>query len=412
MIFDLDKLPRLLYVGDVPVESTVAGSALLYRLLQEYPIDRLYIVEGNIITTSQPEKRLPDVTYQTLSVGYERLQRSRFVFLYTSYLFLTAKWRSHQLTNLVKTFQPEAILTVAHGLSWITAAELAKKYNLPLHLIVHDEWISSTAVVSQLKNTITKVFGDIYRQANSRLCVSPYMQEFYQKQYGVEGSVLYPSRAKDVAVFEQPPDKSIKSSTSLVFAYAGSINTRAYANSLISLAKVLEETGHHLVIYSPLSQESINQVGLNQLNITTHSLIPYQKLLHTLREEADILFVPMSFEEDHCFNMKIGFPSKLADYTAIGLPLLVWGPAYCSAVRWVKENPGVAELVENQEMTALADSIKKLTESPEYRYKLATNALIMGFNHFSHANVIQHFYQSLTGKSKKSEIEDIFYAKS
>ena len=88
------NLPRLLYIGDVPVESTVAGSALLYRLLQEYPVDRLCIVEGNI-AKSQLQNRLPDVDYQTLSVGYERLLRSRFVFLYTSYLFLTAKWRSH-----------------------------------------------------------------------------------------------------------------------------------------------------------------------------------------------------------------------------------------------------------------------------------------------------------------------------
>ena len=406
------NLPRLLYIGDVPIESTVAGSLFLYRLLKDYPVDSLCIVEGNIITTSQPEKRLPDVTYQTLSVGYERLLRSRFVFLYTSYLFLTAKWKSHQFTNLVKTFQPEAILTVAHGLSWITAAELAKKHNLPLHLIVHDEWTSSTAVVSQLKNTIEKVFGDIYRQANSRLCVSPYMQELYQKQYGVKGCVLYPFRGKDVLVFEQPPDRLLKSSTSLVFAYAGSISSTAYANSLVSLGQVLEKTGHRLVIYSPLSQELINQIGLNQPNITTHSLIPdYKKFIRTLHEEVDILFVPMSFEGEHRPNMEISFPSKLADYTAIGLPLLVWGPAYCSAVRWVKENPGVAEVVENQEMTALAHSMKKLTESPEYRYTLATNALTMGFNYFSHANVIQHFYQSLTGKSKKSEIEDIFYAK-
>ena len=83
---------------------------------------------------------------------------------------------------------------------------------------------------------------------------------------------------------------------------------------------------------------------------------------------------------------------------------------------WAKENPGVAELVENQEMTDLAHSIKKLAESSEYRYKLATNALKMGFNYFSHANIIQHFYQSITQKSHKSldelEIEDIFYAKS
>ena len=43
-----DGLPRLLYVGDVPVEASYHGSALIYRLLQRYPVERLRIVEGNI----------------------------------------------------------------------------------------------------------------------------------------------------------------------------------------------------------------------------------------------------------------------------------------------------------------------------------------------------------------------------
>lgn len=390
----LSNLPRLLYIGDVPVQSTVAGSALLYRLLQDYPVDRLCIVEGNI-ATSQPQKRLPNVAYETTYVGNNRLLNSRFVFLYTSYLFLTAKWRSHQLNNLIKTFKPEAVLTVAHGLSWITAAELARKYDLPLHLIVHDEWTSYTAVIAPLKDKIKKVFGDIYRQADSQLCVSPYMREYYEKHYGIKGIVLYPSRAKDIPVFKITSESLNKNSNSLVFAYAGSINSKSYANSIVDLAKVLEKFDHKLIIYSPLSEESIQQLGLNRSNVTTRSLIPSQKLIYTLRQEADVLFVPMSFDEDERPNMEMSFPSKLTDYTGIGLPLLIWGPSYCSAVRWARENLEVAEVVETKESTNLLYSIKKLTGNLEYRRKLANNALTMGFNYFSHSNIIRQFYQSL-----------------
>src|SRR5207253_10669972 len=40
--------PRLVYIGDVPVESTYHGSLLLHRLLQIYPPDKLGVVEGSI----------------------------------------------------------------------------------------------------------------------------------------------------------------------------------------------------------------------------------------------------------------------------------------------------------------------------------------------------------------------------
>ena len=43
------ELPRLLYLGDVPVEASYHGSALLYRLLQAYPAERLTIIEAGIV---------------------------------------------------------------------------------------------------------------------------------------------------------------------------------------------------------------------------------------------------------------------------------------------------------------------------------------------------------------------------
>lgn len=390
----MSNLPQLLYIGDVPVESTVAGSALLYRLLQDYPVDRLCIVEGNI-AKSKPQNRLPDVDYQTLSVGYQRLLSSRFISFYTSYLFLTAKWRSRQLTDLVKTFKPEAILTVAHGFSWITAAELAKRQSLPLHLIIHDEWMSFIPVKEILKNRVKKVFGDIYKQASSRFCVSPYMKEYYYDHYGVEGHVLYPSRAKNIPEFKMPSENLSEHTKSFVFAYAGSIVSKSYINSLVKLAKILKEKNHSLIIYSQLSEDVIERVGLNLSNVTARNLIPSGQLIYKLRKEAHILFVPMSFDNEERTNAEMSFPSKLTDYTIIGLPLLIRGPSYCSAVRWAKENPGVAEVIETEDDYSLSSSIDELTKSPEYCYKLASNTLMIGYEYFSHPKVTKGFYECI-----------------
>lgn len=390
------QLPRLIYIGDVPVESTVAGSMLLYRLLQNYPNDCLRIIESNL-ATSQSQRRLVDVTYKTFHLGFKRLLHSRFARAYTSYLLVMATQKAKKLDPFMSQFQPDAILTVAHGFSWLIAAKLAKQYDLPLHFIVHDDWVSSVSVVERFRQLAAQKFGEVYQQAASRLCVSPYMAEFYEQRYGVKGDVLYPARGIDVPIFEHPSNRLNHHSNSLVFAYAGSVNSEGYANSLVQLASILEATGHSLVIYSPLTESSIQQLGLNKSHVSARSLIPAQKLIHTLREEADVLFVPMSFEKSDRSNMAMSFPSKLTDYTATGLPLLIWGPPYCSAIRWVNYNPGVAIAVEQPEIEYLSKAVEALNELT-YRSHLASQALLKGKQYFSHEHSIQQFYGAIGKK--------------
>src|SRR5205085_11614867 len=118
------NLPRLLYVGDVAIESTVSGSAILYRLLQKYPADHLCIVEGSI-WKSGAANRLPNVRYDIFHSGSHRLLHTRFAHYYATYLFCTARSRLKELSSLSKDFKPEAILSVTHGFSWIAAGLLA-----------------------------------------------------------------------------------------------------------------------------------------------------------------------------------------------------------------------------------------------------------------------------------------------
>src|SRR5687768_14458578 len=83
--FHLSRLPKLLYLSDVPVEASWHGSLLIHRLLEDYPTDRLRVVEGSVYE-SLPSRRLPGVLYTTFPFASRRIFRSRFRDWYSTWV--------------------------------------------------------------------------------------------------------------------------------------------------------------------------------------------------------------------------------------------------------------------------------------------------------------------------------------
>lgn len=392
---DLSVLPRLVYLGDVPVESSYHGSALLYRLLQNYPPEKLRIVETNLMR-SLPERRLRAVTYAELRLGWRRLLYSRFSPGYRAWLTWRAAGYSHRLPGLLDGFQPQAVLTVTHGFAWRTAARFAADHQLPLHLICHDDLPRCSGLPGTLEGWLDREFGRTYRQAVSRLCVSPFMRDAYREHYGVPGEVLYPLRASDCPDHVAPPERLRETQPTLSGAYAGSINSEGYARAVRQLAISLAALGGRLLLFGPFRPEEIKSRGLDLPNVLACGLVPFRELIERCRAEADFLCVPMSFDADDRPNMELSFPSKLTDYTAAGLPLLICGPAYCSAARWARENPGVAEITESEDVGELGQALNRLADSAR-RLELGAKALVVGKKYFSHEAVLRVFYSALQG---------------
>ena len=373
-------LPQLLYLGDVPVESSYHGSTLLYRLLQRYPPDRLKIIEGNLFPP-RTGRRLAGVSYATLDVGRTRVLNSRVHDWYSWWLLKGATTRVAQVPRLLAGFAPAAVLTVGHGFSWMTAARLAGNAGLPLHMIVHDDW--PRAVTPPLQARVDRVFGEVYRQAASRLCTSPFMVDEYERRYGARGTVLLPYRAVDAPAFSGVAERLSGSARRLVCAFAGTINSPGYATLLRQLAQATSSHDGEVLIFGPITEAQADAAGLALSNVRLGGLLKSDELLSRLRSEADILFVPMSFAPEDRANMQMGFPSKLTDYTAVGLPLLICGPPYCSAVRWAHDNPGVAEVVASDDAAALAAAIERLSRDSRHRVRLALKAQEIGSRDFS-----------------------------
>jgi glycosyltransferase involved in cell wall biosynthesis len=371
-------LPRLLYLGDVPVEASYHGSALIYRLLQRYPADRLMIVESNLFRPGT-DRRLPGVRHATMTIGWPRLLQTRLHGWYARWLLARARSRTSGLRTLLAGFSPDAVLTVAHGYSWLTAAQYASDSRVPLHVIVHDDWPRLAAAPP----LVEREFARVYRQAASRLCVSPFMAEEYERRYGVAGTVLLPARAPNATPFSGFGERLQRNSGSPVFAFAGTINSPGYARLLRDLAAQLVRHQGTLSIYGPLTPTQAAASGLTAANIRLEGLLPSSQLLDRLRADADVLFVPMSFADADRSNMRMSFPSKLTDCTAAGLPLLICGPADSSAVRWAQANPDVAEVVASDDAAAIGRAVDRLCQDRDLRVRLARTAQAVGNRDFS-----------------------------
>lgn len=374
--------PHLLYVGDVPVEASYHGSALLHRLLASYPADRLRVVESSL-GVSRIERRLPGVEYRVLDVGSRRWLDTRLHGLVSRFYTLRAAGRAAGIERILNGFEPQGVLTVVHGYSWMAAARFARRRGLPLHVIVHDDWPRVAGFGGAAAQWLDREFGRIYCEAASRLCVSPYMAQDYQRRYGASASVLYPARAPGAKAYDAPPERLKESGRPLVAGFGGTVNTAGYVAALRAFGEALAEGGGHLEVFGPVSIDEAARQGFAAPSVRLNGLVKAEDFVPLLRERVDLLFAPMSFAPEDADNMKLSFPSKLTDYTACGLPILIYGPEYSSAVQWARANPGAAHVVTDDAGPALRQAVRALQSDSALRVGLAAKAIEAGARMFS-----------------------------
>ncbi len=394
---DASNLPRLLYYAGVPVENSVAGAVLIRRLLARYPLNCLQIWQ----TAPKPSQGgLPGADYHHVPLPFQRLRLTRLASWHSSLVRVLSRVLAARLWPQLKAFNPQAVLSVSHGECWSVAAQVAAIGKIPLHLICHDDFLVSGTGVCPDKVT-SHPLRNTYRNAASRLCVSRSMEEAYRAWFGVPGTVLLPARGDDCPGFDvpAPPPPADRPFTC---AYAGSVHSLSYQQLLRGLAEALALCGGKLLIYGPPSVAQAEMPLLQRSNIEFRGHLPSSELIRRLREEADCLYLPMSFEPELQTNMRLCFPSKLTDYTATGLPILIQGPPDCSAVRWAQEHPGVAVVVPGDDSQELAARVKELADDYGRRSGMGRVALEVGAREFSPQEARRIFYSALSSAGSQS----------
>ena len=384
-------LPRLLYIGDVSVADTMAGEALLFRLLQFYPPEKLAVVCG-----VRPEiPRLAGVTYHHYGPMFPRLLYSRLAEEY----ILWRAWRYYEvppsISHVATLFKPDAILTISHVSGWLAAWQLAGTRRIPLHMIAHDDFVYATRFPAWSRAWAERRFGEAYRAAQSRFCISDTMEEIYRARFGAAGSVIYPTFKSTGETLDVAPQVGTPR-PSLVFGYGGSVNSRAEIEQLVTFARVASQRGHRLVAFTPQHALVSEMARAQGVAIDARAPVHSDDMKAYFRREADCLLLPQSMDPAQLPWVSTAFPSKWADYSRLGLPVLVWAPLSSSSARFVAAHPDCAELVTAADPAAIQRGIARLEHDASRRRSLAAALLRVGAEAFSPEAAWLRFRDALT----------------
>ncbi|MDB4275011.1 glycosyltransferase, partial [Akkermansiaceae bacterium] len=296
MITDFQSL---LYIGDVTVEPTHAGSLLLWRLLEAWPQEKIRLLEF-VSSERKTDQKLPNTSTHLLP--FAGFSRSRFNHLHSEILTRSGFLNRNVLEQALRESNSDAILSVAHGWSWIWAANFALRENIPYHLIVHDDFPSFHPRLGRkmLENNC-RLFRRIVSNAASVFCVSETMKVVYEREFKGEFDVLLPSRGKgQKCELGFPSGDPLRRVPQVV--YAGSINCESIARSLRAFAEEMEngELGM-LIVYSDIEDSPL----LDHPRITLRPMVPPDQTFDLLRKEADFLLLLMNFDGEAARNMQM-----------------------------------------------------------------------------------------------------------
>ena len=376
-------LPRLLVVTDVQVERTGANSLLLHRLLAEYPTDRLRIVFVPELASADRSLRLPGVDYRPFEYRIPRLLRNRINPLWP--------WMaSHQVARLAdqvlaaagSDFRPEAILSVAHTFLWFAADRISRRQRIPLHLFLHEEWPNLVTrnrpgwIWDRVRGACRARMRPILRNAASLFAVSPGMVEETQKRYGVRSELFYPNRGPD------SPEPKIRMRPDWgkqpVIAHCGYVHFAGNAALIREISRIVGGMDGHVDFYTTHTDAELAWHGLKPPTARRIGFFPSKEMAERLGATAELLLLTASFDPADRVHESTLFPSKTADYTAVGLPILVWGPPYSSAARWAAENPGATLLFTDPDPAPVERAIRRILDNASEAAELAVAGIAAG----------------------------------
>lgn len=351
---DSKRRVRVILISSVQPVKGVGGELLLYRHLIERTDVNCHVV---------PVGGRRSVFSRILSAA-ARNGCSRLV---ADWKFLTARLGlSGSLPKCRDHCSTSVVLTVAHGDGYLAAMRYARRGNLPLVSMFHDWWPDCARVHGPFQSAIERSFFDLHRSSSGALMVCNGMLEAIGAT--PVSSVLYPIASIPATRHER---QGRGDREPFRVGYAG--NLCEYGPMVGELLQLtlgqknvrLEVRGRHPLWSASLCADAMNANCWNGFSQGAE--------LENWLASLDALLVPMAFDPRLKRRMMTSFPSKLTEFAQYRKPIIVWGPEYCSAVKWAQAEQKALCVVTPNPASVVA-AIDELQGSPETMARLSAKA--------------------------------------
>ena len=351
---------RVLLLSSIIPANTYGGPLVLHRHLRE---------QNDLEVLEIGDKDVVGQRASLLDRAVTRLTRTRFRQVALHLKHLRGESLPSEVESRINRFDPQVVLTVAHGRLFWLALKFARRRRLPLVSIFHDWWPHLAknhlgGISDYTAKLVERRFRTLYRLSDCVLPVCPGMQESLGQHSNC--TVVPPIPPKIDPTAEVEAGFGCKSNRRIV--YSGNM-TSGYGSALRCLLAASGSLRSSFQFVGGASDwpDSVASVARNE-GILSHGMIPESDLKLALSNSLALL-VTLPFEIDPEIYQRTSFPSKLMSYLQYGRPIVFWGPNYSSIIRWAKEN-GAKAVFDNKDPAELIHFLEKLKVTPERENEL------------------------------------------
>src|SRR5213596_1477362 len=385
----MEKL-RVLLVSIVPPRNDCGVRIVMHR----------HLVEGNpfklhVASNANFEDGLLVHTPLRLPYLIHRLRKSRFGPRLAAWItdyenFIWPLTGNGALEEAVQHFKPDVVLTLAEcGLSQI-ARKTAQRHGLPLAGLFLD-WFPVTKGHYGHKWTrgiLSRRYRELYAACDLAFCTSDGMQEMLGPH--PNSHLIYPMPGRHVVPEKAWPPRSGK----FRVVYVGSVEN-FYGRMLCSLIERIEATdGLEIIVVGRNADWPKQLLERARASGAYLGFKPPEEAAEVL-VSADALLVVMSFEDEHELFMRTSFTTKFLDYVAFGKPVILWGPEYCTPVRFAGKHGGAA-VVSSSDTDRVVALRRQIAADSALTEKLSNEALQLHQTLFNPDRLQDIFVQKIT----------------
>ncbi len=369
---------RAIVISSVRPEPTSAGQILLHRHLVNQPG-----LEWESFG-SEPPRLTASVAVRRMAGRLAQTRWRRFA--HDFWAWRDGRWLDPWLPKAPPAGEQVVVVTVAQGDAFGAALRFAKKHRLPLVTFFHDWGPDMPPVHSLCRDMLDRQFRDLYHKSTVPLCISEGMLQALGSNAGAQ--VLLPIPEKRTA--DSPAPRSPQRPFRLL--YLG--NLFEYGPMLGGALETLADNPNVRLEVRGRNPQWPDELKKQTAASGTWLEFAPRTELDGWLETGDAFLVAMTFEPAMRRRMETCFPSKMPEMAQFEKPLVVWGPDYCSAVRWAQMG-NRALCVTDPSPAALRQALEKLAAARGEQQRLADAARKAAQTDFNPDKIQAQFMQGL-----------------
>jgi glycosyltransferase involved in cell wall biosynthesis len=368
----MDRIKVLVLSSVIPNALGSGGELVLHRHLKSNPQ-----IQSEVLSWQRFPFRLK-VIGKLRELGFRSASRS-WECLFP--VLPSGKMIQHQ----IHSFRPHVLVTVAHGWWHIQARRIASQFKLPLVCFFQDWWPDFPEIPAAFRARVEQEFRKTCAESDVAICVSDDMH----RELGEPKNALV---LHDAPSLPQWHTSTREAELPLRVAYFG--NLFEYGPLIENALRTLNGSDRvRLEVFGSNPLWTSGAIDDFRSRGLYRGFITPDQLAESLQNFQGALVV-MSFAPSHRRRMTTSFPSKMIDAMQLGLPVIIWGPEYCSAVKWARRGER-ALCVTDPNPSAIRRALEELAASPVEQERLAKSSREAAGTDFNHKRIQAQFVDVL-----------------